>query len=405
MLLYFLYVIERIERGEILKNLVCIVAGLAYGDEGKGSIVDYLVRKHGACAVVRYNGGAQAGHRVVLPDGREHVFAQFGSGTLRSGALTHLSRFMLVEPLGMMNEYAHLRELGAGDAFLRTSIDELAPIITPFHIETNRILEYSRGEKRHGSCGLGIGETIEDLKELGKDMLFAGDLKDISMLRKKMSVIRDRKLAKVRGLLKDGEWEYGNEIIDWCVERYSEFVKKALIVEGDYLRSILSRGNVIFEGAQGMLLDPNFGVRPYVTKTDITFRNALTLLTEAGFNGELTRVGVVRGYLTRHGAGPFATEDEKLTQLLPDRSNPENEWQGKFRVGHFDAPLIKRTLGAIGGVDELAITNLDRLIEIGMLKDKSEAREYAVKLADKLDVKLSILSFGPTAEDKESYYS
>jgi len=386
-----------------LKNSVRLVAGLAYGDEGKGGIVDYLAGKYNARAVIRYNGGAQAGHRVVLPDEREHVFAQFGSGTLRPGVLTHLSRFMLIEPIGMMNEYAHLCELGAGDAFFRTSIDEMAPVITPFHVETNRILELSRGNNRHGSCGLGIGETMEDVRGLGKDMLFAGDLGNDSLLRKKLSVIRDCKLAKIRSLSGEIDFDFSNETIEWCRGRYGEFVKYTNVVDGNFLKTILGKGNVIFEGAQGMLLDPSHGAPPHVTKTDITFKNALTLLEEAGFGGKITRVGVVRGYFTRHGAGPFATEDEWLTKLLPDKSNPENEWQGKFRVGHFDMPLIKQSLRAIGGVDELAITNLDRLIDIGFLRNKVDARSYAMKLADMLGIKLSILSFGPTANDKELY--
>ena len=414
------------------EKAVWLVAGLGYGDEGKGSIVDYLVKREKARTVVRYNGGAQAGHRVVLPDGREHIFSQFGSGTLTPGVATHLSRFMLVEPMGMMREHEHLESLGCYDAFRRTTIDERAPIITPFHIATNRLLELKRGKERHGSCGLGIGETGEDLSELGDGMLFAADLADITTLRRKLSMIRERKLLKLKQVLSEVQrsesFAQNREIledldtIDWCIERYSEFMSQAQVVNGEYLGILLEQSAVVFEGAQGMLLDPHHGFWPHVTKTDITYKNAMTLLTEAGYNGFTRRVGVIRGYFTRHGEGPFVTEDEKLSCMLPDECNKKHEWQGKFRVGHFDLVAARYALEAIGGVDEVAVTNLDRLIGLPELKictgyafeskpayevldpiyDREQAHSYADMLAGRLGHSASILSFGPTGDDKSS---
>src|SRR3954449_12449778 len=135
-----------------------ITVDLGFGDAGKGSIVDFLTRANDAHTVVRYNGGAQAGHRVVTAGAspRDHVFAQFGSGTL-SGAATHLSRFMLLDPPAMLEEARHLAALGS-DPLPRTTIDEGAPIITPFARAINRLRERARGSQRHGSCGMGIGE-------------------------------------------------------------------------------------------------------------------------------------------------------------------------------------------------------------------------------------------------------
>src|SRR5689334_2296700 len=104
------------------------VAGLGFGDEGKGTIVDALVDRHKAPLVVRYTGGPQAAHRVVLPDGREHIFSQFGSGTF-SGARTFLSRHMLVDPISMANEAKHLRKVGVGDAYELLTVDVDAPVV------------------------------------------------------------------------------------------------------------------------------------------------------------------------------------------------------------------------------------------------------------------------------------
>lgn len=450
------------------KKGVWIVAGLAYGDEGKGSVVDYLVRKEKSCAVVRYNGGAQAGHRVVLADGREHIFAQFGSGTLVPGVRTHLSRFMIIEPIGMMREFEHLKELGFSDVFQRLTIEGDAPITTPFHIAAGRLQELHRGKTRYGSCGLGIGETVEDVRELGEDALFVKDISNTPLLRKKLFQIRERKRAKVKNWFEEipksehskHNWHVleDTKIIEWCMERYAEFITHARVVDREFLGTLLKRGGVVFEGAQGMLLDLDYGFHPYVTQSDISYRNAFTLLREAKFEDAVRRVGVIRGYFTRHGHGPFVTENKKLAELLPDSTNTTHEWQGEFRVGYFDTVMARYALEAIGGVDQLAITNLDRLIGIPDLeictryeikseeirfqkvkeiqgipklntpnrqrqtaladilkyakpiyqtrepiKDKKEAYSYGQELGNILRYTPSFFSFGPTADDKITF--
>src|SRR5688572_22373604 len=114
-----------------------ILVGLGYGDEGKGAWTDYLARTEPVHTVVRFNGGAQAGHNVVLADGRHHTFAQFGSGTFVRGVNTHLSRFMLVNTIRMLKEADELRGLGVGDALARTSVDRRALVTTPFQVAAN----------------------------------------------------------------------------------------------------------------------------------------------------------------------------------------------------------------------------------------------------------------------------
>ena len=351
-----------------------LTVDLGFGDAGKGSIVDFLTRTYDAHTVVRYNGGAQAGHRVVTAGAhpREHVFAQFGSGTL-AGAATHLSRFMLLDPLAMLEEGKHLNELGV-DAFGHTTIDEQALVITPFQRAVNRLKELMRGRQRHGSCGIGIGETMADFLQYGERVLFAGDLRHPHVLRAKLRFLRTINLAKMNILLPElsEDEEVRRELdplvsdwSDWLVDVYGDFAQRAQIVPGAYLHSILRHpGTVIFEGAQGVLLDEWNGFHPHTTWSTTTLEYADGLLGEAGYGGEQHRIGITRAYATRHGAGPLVTEDAALAQLLPDACNSFGAWQQGFRAGWLDLVMLRYALEVVGRLDMLAVTCLDRIAAV-----------------------------------------
>jgi adenylosuccinate synthase len=311
------------------------------------------------------------------------VFAQFGSGTL-AGAATHLSRFMLLDPLAMAAEDRHLQTLGVNDAFERTTIDERALVITPFQRAANRLRELARGDGRHGSCGMGIGETMVDYLEHGQRALFAGDLRQPDVLHSKLQFLRDANLAKVQALLpglrdsadaaREQEPLIEADWADWLVDAYLEFARQARIVPGMFLHTILRRpGTAIFEGAQGVLLDEWQGFHPHTTWSTTTLENADRLLDEAGYGGSVTRLGITRAYATRHGAGPLVTEDAGLTRALPDPSNGYGAWQRGFRVGWLDMVTLRYALDVAGPLDELAVTCLDRMAE---LPDPRVCRRY-----------------------------
>jgi adenylosuccinate synthase len=350
-----------------------LVIDLGYGDQGKGSVTDFLVRDRGAHTVVRYNGGAQAGHNVVTPDGRHHTFAQFGAGSFVPGVRTFLSRYMAVQPWAMLVEADHLARAGVTDAFERTDLDADAPVITPFHRAVNRLRERARGDGRHGSCGVGVGETVSDARSLDADLVVrARDLSDARALRVKLARVQERKRADVRDLLRDlrGDAAAHDDIehledahiVDVYVQFLAPFRARARVVGGEALSEALKRpGAVVFEGAQGVLLDEWRGFHPYTTWSTCTPDNALALLAEGVYAGEVTRLGVVRAYATRHGAGPFVTEDRELGARVPDRHNRLDPWQGGFRVGWFDAVATRYAIRVCGGVDALALTCLDRL--------------------------------------------
>jgi adenylosuccinate synthase len=334
------------------KSNVILVAGLGFGDEGKGTTVEYLTHTEKAHTVVRYNGGAQAAHNVVLADGRHHTFSQFGSGTFQ-GAATHLSRFMLVEPMFLRAEAAALRKLGIADPFSKLTIERGAPLITPYHRAANRFKESVRLQSRHGSCGMGIGETVSMLTKYGRDLVpVADDLNSYSRLLEKLAFVKKIKLEEMGG----APTTLMDTPIETVADAWTNIGSRIKIVDEQYLQDALSKpGTVIFEGAQGVLLDKTYGFFPFSTPTDITFNNAIELIgPEHARNAK--RVGVIRSYQTRHGPGPLPTE---APLEVKEGHNAENNWQGGFRTGHFDIPLLRYALDVIGELDHVVLTHAD----------------------------------------------
>ena len=347
------------------------IAGLAFGDEGKGTIAECLTWRYDAEHVVRYNGGPQAAHFVVTSQGIEHCFSQFGSGTF-AGARTFLSGKMLIDPIRMKNEAIALEKKGVNESLKRVVIDPDCFIITPFHGIINQMLEISRGEARHGSCGVGVGQAVKDSKQLGKMALVAKDMLNKETLRRKLDFLWRIKIDLAQQLVAEHpnipelnkrlEKLIQEDYVQRLVSFYCNFVTKSGIQIRSAEQSALKiDSNIIFEGAQGALLDPEYGFTPYVTKTKTTFKNVEDLLNNRVPRSEIEKIGVLRAYSTRHGAGPFVTEDDWLGKQIPECHNGVNEWQGKFRIGWFD--LLSACYGVMinGNVDSIALTNLDRL--------------------------------------------
>nr|MDQ2887140.1 adenylosuccinate synthetase [Chloroflexota bacterium] len=318
------------------KRQAIILADLGFGDAGKGTLTDYLSRQRAVHTIVRYNGGPQAAHNVVTLDGRHHTFAQFGSGMFLPHTKTLLSHFMLVNPLNMLKEERHLSSLGITDALSRTMIDHRALVITPFQRAINRLREVARATDRHGSCGEGIGECMSDALTYGDDVLRVGDLEDRATMLKKLHFLRDakyhefaelsRQLPGTEPIRRERAIFTAKNCIPDCVDVYAYLAEQVSIVnEADIHALGMQSGTVLFEGAQGVLLDENYGFAPYTTWSTTTFANAETLLRECSYAGEVIKLGIVRAYATRHGAGPFPTENSALTVALPDQHNGWND--------------------------------------------------------------------------------
>jgi adenylosuccinate synthase len=342
-----------------------IVTDLSYGDAGKGTTVDYLVRQAQSSAVIRYNGGAQAAHNVITPDGRHHTFAQFGSGSFVSGVQTYLSRFMLVNPLNMFPEAEHLGMLGVRDIWQRTAVDRDAMIVTPWHIAANRLRERARGDGRHGSCGQGIGEAMADSIDRPDLTIRVRDIE--TKLADKLQQLRAYKLAQLRRAVTavpfNDDWKLLTDeaFVDVIVAAYQDWARRVRIVDTSYLSQLAQQTEqLVFEGAQGVLLDEWFGFHPYTTWSTTTPANALQLLQDVGYNDTITKLGVLRAYTTRHGPGPFVTEDPLLGRRIPEQHNGTGMWQGAFRYGHLDLVAHRYACDVAGGIDELVVTGLDR---------------------------------------------
>ncbi|WP_199516762.1 adenylosuccinate synthetase [Nucisporomicrobium flavum] len=310
------------------------VADLGYGDAGKGTVVDAICASNRIAAVIRFNGGAQAAHNVVA-GGRHHTFAQFGAGTFH-GVPTHLSRFVVVDPLALAAEAASL-----GNPFHLLTVDGEALLATPWHRAANQAAERRRGGARHGSCGMGIGQTMAYALSHA-DAPRVADVLSPARLRRRLAAVRDR--------LTESYGELDAPPLEDVAAAFTAFGATVSIVDGSHLDDLLGQGPCVFEGAQGVLLDEWRGWHPYTTWSTTTFDNVAALCDS------FERLGVVRTYTTRHGAGPFVTE---APLDLPERHNGVGEWQGAFRVGHFDAVAHRYAVEVAGGVDALAVTHLD----------------------------------------------
>ena len=336
-----------------------VTVGLFFGDEAKGSIVDFL-----ACQsphnIIRYSGGSQCAHNVVSNE-IHHTFSQFGSGTL-SGLPTVLSKFMLVDPLALMYESELLETKGINKPLENVYVSENCVVITPFQILCGRARENFR-EKKHGTCGKGVGETISDLKANPNMVIRVKDLNK-NDLEYRLKSLRAMKLDQMEQL--ETNDKLNKSFVQYSIvelaKLYRQFWEQLKIISDDEFTEMLQKNNNIWEGAQGSLLDIKYGFAPYVTKTNTTVKNAKELLGEKKF----INLGIMRAYATRHGNGPFPTEDKNLD--LEEDYNQTNEWQGKFRVGNLDLVLTKYAISINNGIDKIALSCLDKLSSLTEIK-------------------------------------
>ena len=345
--------------------------GLGFGDCGKGLFTDFLARHWQAHTVMRFNGGAQAGHNVVLPDGRHHTFSQFCAATFVPGVATVLAAPVVVHPGALLVENRVLQQSGVADALQRLLIDGRCRISTPFHQAAGRLRELLRGADTHGTCGVGVGATVQHGLQHPQQILHYADLSDANSNKAlaKLDACRQTLLAEFPAAcpVPGNAAQYDAErqmLLDpgisgrWLaqIEELRHAVAPASPVQ---LRTRLQTpGTVLFEGAQGVLLDEWRGFHPHTTWSTIHPDAVRAVLADLAIHDPVQHFGILRSYMTRHGQGPLPTHDPALN-LLAEPHNHAESWQGEFRRGHVDAVLLRYALQVCGPLDGLLLSHLD----------------------------------------------
>ncbi|MGQ9583352.1 MAG: adenylosuccinate synthase [Thermoplasmatota archaeon] len=329
-----------------------VVVGAQWGDEGKGKVVDYLAER--ADYVVRFNGGDNAGH-TIRAGGLELRLHILPSGVLRPGAAVVIANGVAVNPVRLVRELEELRRLGVGEP--RLFISERAHVILPYHIELDRVGEEMRGGMRVGTTGRGIGPAFADkASRLGVTM---GDLIDARSLGEKLRLALAAKRAALRA---GGAGEISLPEIERLCFSAGRRLRRHICDTSALLNRALREGKrVLFEGAQGTLLDPDHGTYPYTTSSSAV---AGAASVGAGIGPRLINrvVGVVKAYTTRVGLGPFPTElGGVVGEHLLKRGGEYGTTTGRARrCGWLDLVALRHARD-VNGLDALAITKLDVL--------------------------------------------
>ena len=351
------------------------VLGLGFGDCGKGHFVDALARRWGAHTVVRCNGGAQAGHNVVTVadagvPARHHTFSQFGAGTLAHGVGTILLDPMVVHPTALLVEANVLGGIGIHDALSRLKIDARCRVTTPYHQAAGRLRERLRGAGAHGTCGVGVGETVRHALQHPDEVLCYADLGfSEATAMDKLQAIRETLLTELsppasasaeEAVVEELQALHDETLAARWLNQSRALVRQSPPASAEAIRAQMERpGCVLFEGAQGVLLDEWRGFHPHTTWSSISTEAVEDTARRMGIEAPIEHCGVLRSYLTRHGIGPLPTHDESLDALLVEPHNSGEGWQGSFRRGHPDAVLLRYALEAVGHLSGLLISHLD----------------------------------------------
>jgi adenylosuccinate synthase len=329
------------------------VVGVQWGDEGKGKIVDWLSER--ADVVVRFQGGHNAGHTLVV-DGETYKLSLLPSGVVRPDKLSIIGNGVVVDPWALLEEIERLRGQGIAVTPRELRVAENACLILPLHGAVDRAREVARGAKRIGTTGRGIGPAYED--KVGRRAVRVCDLADPDGLSERLDGMLLHHNALLRGL---GEAEVDKPaLMDALLDLAPKILPYADTVWDTLDRARRAEKRILFEGAQGTMLDVDHGSYPYVTSSNTVAGQAYA---GAGFGGTVDyTLGLTKAYTTRVGAGPFPTElDDAVGQRLGERGNEFGTVTGRARrCGWFDACMVRQAVKT-GGVDGIALTKLDVL--------------------------------------------
>ena len=342
-----------------MKNIV--VVGSQWGDEGKGKIVDWLSSE--ADVVVRFQGGHNAGHTLVI-DKKVFKLRLLPSGIVREGKISILGNGVVIDPWALLNEIEDIRKQGIDVTEENFMISESASLILPFHQEMDEIREDAAGTGKIGTTRRGIGPCYED--KVGRRSIRVMDLRSEKNLDQRLESVLLHHNAIRKGLGK--KIFKKDQLKDELLSIAPEILKfsQPVWLKIDEFRKQKKR--ILFEGAQGILLDVDHGTYPFVTSSNTVASSAATG-SGCGPNSINYVLGITKAYTTRVGEGPFPTElKDDIGELLGTRGKEFGTVTSrKRRCGWFDGVLVRQTI-KISGIDGIALTKLDVLDELDEIK-------------------------------------
>lgn len=346
-----------------------VVVGTQWGDEGKGKIVDLLTDR--VAAVVRFQGGHNAGHTLVI-DGHKTVLHLIPSGILREEVECLIGNGVVLAPSALQKEVTELEATGL-EVKSRLKISDACPLILDYHVALDQARETARGKKAIGTTGRGIGPAYED--KVARRGLRAGDLRNMEQFKAKLQEILDYHNFSLEHYFKADKVEF-EPLWEKCQE-YAKLIVPMLADIPNMINTYNRQGkNLMFEGAQGTLLDIDQGTYPYVTSSNTTSGGAAS---GAGIGPtELDYVlGITKAYATRVGGGPFPTElcydcdadeGDQIGKELGTRGREFGATTGRQRrCGWFDAVALRRS-AQINGLTGICLTKLDVMDELAEIK-------------------------------------
>jgi adenylosuccinate synthase len=370
-----------------------VVVGVQWGDEGKGKVVDLLARE--ADIIVRFQGGNNAGHTLVV-GGQKTIVRLIPAGVLHAGKVCVIGNGVVVDPQVLVEELDTLQQQGCLSDPALLKISETAHLIMPYHKAIDLARERLRGEGRIGTTGRGIGPTYED--KMARVGIRFVDLLDAKVFSEKLAHNLQEKNIYLGAILKEQALDYRQIFDTYCRlrERLAPYVTNA----SRYLHDEISRGRkVLFEGAQGTMLDVDHGTYPYVTSSNTV---AGAVCAGAGVAPQVIQnvIGISKTYTTRVGSGPFPTElfgpaGEKLRR---DGGEFGTVTGRPRRCGWFDAVVV-RTAARLNGLTSLALTKIDVLSGLPILRICT-AYEYEGRRYDEVPASTEVLEgLTPIYED------
>ena len=342
-----------------MKNIV--VVGSQWGDEGKGKIVDWLSEQ--ADVVVRFQGGHNAGHTLVI-DGVTYKLRLLPSGIVRKNKISVIGNGVVVDPWALLEEIEEIRLKGVHIDEENLIISDSANLILPFHKEMDEIREDAAGKAKIGTTRRGIGPAYED--KVGRRSIRVMDLRSEKNLNQRLEIVLMHHNAIRKGLGKKiFEKEKLKKDLLTIAPQILKFSQPVWYQIDQYKRQ---KKKILFEGAQGILLDVDHGTYPFVTSSNTVASNAATG-SGCGPNSINYVLGITKAYTTRVGEGPFPTElNDKIGETLGMRGKEFGTVTSrKRRCGWFDGVLVRQTI-KISGIDGIALTKLDVLDELSEIK-------------------------------------